>query len=197
MNIFNVGSNGINLYLLDSGTHRLLVDSGFPGKLNDLGRAMRPSGFRVQDIDYLVVTHFHVDHAGAVQELKNSGVRFVLFDIQIHAIQAMERMVLGKWPYTPLMMLNQTVLKLEDSRSWLRNLDFRGQMIHTPGHSDDSISLLLDSGEAFTGDLRSEALIMEEKSEELYSWGLLKNHGAVKIFPSHGNSYDIQKFSYI
>jgi hypothetical protein len=46
MTIHNVGSNGVNLYLIDSGSHRILLDTGFPGKLNDLGRALRPTGFR-------------------------------------------------------------------------------------------------------------------------------------------------------
>ena len=72
MNIFNVGNGSVNIYLLDSGTHRLLIDTGFPGTLNDLGRRLRQTGHKVRDIDYLLVTHFHVDHAGMVQELKET-----------------------------------------------------------------------------------------------------------------------------
>jgi endoribonuclease LACTB2 len=190
MNIFNVGSNGINLYLLDSGTHRLLVDSGFPGKLNDLGRAMRPCGFRVQDIDFLMVTHFHVDHAGAVQELKNSGVRFVLFDVQVQAVLEMEKMTVGKWPYV-ILERNDKTWTLGESRSFLHGIGIEGQFVHTPGHSDDSVSLLLDSGEAFTGDLKAESLLMDDSSLEFKSWQVLRKLGAGTIYPSHGASFSL------
>lgn len=188
MNVFDVGSNGIRLYLIDSGTHRILIDSGFPGKLNDLGRAMRPSGFRLQDIDCLFVTHFHVDHAGAVQELRNLGIRFVLFDVQADAIAHMERMLLGKWPYLPLELTEQPT-SLDQSRNLLLSLGIQGQFIPTPGHSPDSISLLLDSGETFTGDLRAEHLLDDPDSLEAQSWQLLRRLGAKKIFPSHGSMF--------
>lgn len=187
MNIFDVGSNGIRLYLIDSGSHRVLIDTGFPGKLNDLGRAMRPSGFRLQDIDCLFVTHFHVDHAGAVQELRNLGIRFVLFDVQAESIAAMERMMIGKWPYLALDPVDP-ILNLAQSRSLLQTLGLQGQFLSTPGHSPDSISLLLDSGEAFTGDLRAEHLLDDPESLEAQSWQLLRKMGAKRIFPSHGKS---------
>jgi len=190
MNIFNVGSNGINLYLLDSGSHRILIDSGFPGKLNDLGRAMRPSGFCVQSIDYLFVTHFHVDHAGAVQELKNNGVEFILFDIQSNAIAEMERMTLSKWPYI-LLERNDRMLSIDQSRAFLYEIGIEGHFVHTPGHSDDSISLLLDSGETFTGDLRAEFLLDDASSLESKSWHELRKLGAQRVYPSHGQFYEL------
>jgi len=190
MNIFNVGSNGINLYLLDSGSHRILIDSGFPGKLNDLGRAMRPSGFCVQSIDYLFVTHFHVDHAGAVQELKNNGVEFILFDIQSNAIAEMERMTLSKWPYV-LLERNDRMLSIDQSRAFLYEIGIEGHFVHTPGHSDDSISLLLDSGETFTGDLRAEFLLDDASSLESKSWHELRKLGAQRVYPSHGQFYEL------
>ena len=190
MNIFNVGSNGINLYLLDSGSHRILIDSGFPGKLNDLGRAMRPSGFCVQSIDYLFVTHFHVDHAGAVQELKNNGVEFILFDIQSNAIAEMERMTLSKWPYV-LLERNDRMLSIDQSRAFLYEIGIEGQFVHTHGHSDDSVSLLLDSGETFTGDLRAEFLLDDASSLESKSWHELRKLGAQRVYPSHGQFYEL------
>jgi endoribonuclease LACTB2 len=40
-----------------------------------------------------------------------------------------------------------------DSRSLLEQVGIAGEVVHTPGHSDDSLSLLLDNGAVFTGDL--------------------------------------------
>ena len=83
MNIYNVGNNHVNIYLLDSGTNRLLIDCGYPGEIYALGRTMRQTGYTLKQIDYICVTHFHVDHAGAVQELKDEGAKFILFGCQI------------------------------------------------------------------------------------------------------------------
>jgi ribonuclease/clavin/mitogillin len=191
MHIYNVGNSSISLYLLDSGTHRLLVDTGFPGDLNTLGREMRKTGFRIRDIDHVLVTHFHVDHAGAVQELKNEGVKFVLFDIQKAFISPMEKMTTGKWKYVGLSQDDNLVIDTASSREFLRTLTINGEVIPTPGHSDDSISLLLDTGEAFIGDLSAESLMGEENVKGKGAWALLRKLGAKEIYPAHANSYTL------
>jgi glyoxylase-like metal-dependent hydrolase (beta-lactamase superfamily II) len=73
-------------------------------------------------------------------------------------------------------------------------LGIEGQLVHTPGHSDDSVSLLLDSGEVFTGDLTPPHMIAEE-SEELvmHSWRTLKEKGAMRVHGGHGPVHDLQK----
>jgi glyoxylase-like metal-dependent hydrolase (beta-lactamase superfamily II) len=192
MQIFNVGSNSVNLFLIDSGTHRLLIDAGFPGKLNDLGREMRKTGFKIRDIDYLIVTHFHIDHAGAVQELKEQNVKFVLFDIQIPFIAPMEKMALAKWNYHQLQMCDNRIMKIDESGDFLENLGLQGRILATPGHTDDSITLLLNSGEAFIGDLMPDFLVADQSSTAYQSWTDLKNANAKRIYPGHGKVYEIK-----
>jgi len=192
MDIFNIGDKSINLYLIASNTHRLLIDSGFPNSLQSLGREMRKTGFKVNEIDFVIVTHFHIDHAGAIQEIKNQGVKFILFDIQQNSIKPMENMAIGKWQYTPLQLDDNILMKVEDSKEFLKSLNINGQIIATPGHTEDSISLALDSGESFTGDLYAEYLLTEKDYEQKQSWQKLKQSGIREVFPSHGNSYLIQ-----
>ncbi len=191
MKIYNVGNKSINLYLLDSGTHRLLIDSGYPNQLKELGRAIRHTGFKISDIDCLVVTHFHVDHAGAVQELKNEGVKFVLFDVQEDFIKPMEDMIAGKWKYQTLKVDDNLMWKIEESKVFLKRLNIEGQLIHTPGHTDDSISLMLDKGEVFTGDLPPEHFILDDFSETKRSWKILREFGANMAYPAHGSVYKL------
>jgi endoribonuclease LACTB2 len=192
MDIFNVGYKSINLYLIASSTHRLLIDSGFPNSLNNLGREMRKTGFKVNEIDFLIVTHFHIDHAGAIQELKNQGVKFILFDIQQNNIKPMENMTIGKWQYTPLLLDDNIMMKIDDSVEFLKSININGQIIKTAGHTDDSISLVLDSGECFIGDLLAEYLLTEKDFELNKSWQKLKQLGIKEAYPSHGGSYEIQ-----
>jgi glyoxylase-like metal-dependent hydrolase (beta-lactamase superfamily II) len=192
MEIFNVGDKSINLYLIASSTHRLLIDSGFPNSLNNLGREMRKTGFKVRDIDFLIVTHFHIDHAGAVQELKDQGVKFVLVDIQQEFIEPMEKMASGKWQYTRLKSDDTIVIAADDSREFLKSIGLNGLIVSTPDHCEDSITLIFDSGEAFTGDLYAEYLLTENDVEQIQSWNKLKQLGIKEVFPGHGNSYKIQ-----
>jgi glyoxylase-like metal-dependent hydrolase (beta-lactamase superfamily II) len=189
MEFFNVGSKDVNIYLLHSGLKRLLIDTGFPNTLNNLGRQLRAIGFKISEIDYLLVTHFHIDHAGAVQELKENGVKFLIPDVQKNFINQMEHMAAGKWKYKNLEIHDNIEFSIDESKNILKNAGFNGQIIPTPGHTDDSISLVLDSGEAFTGDLMAEHLIMPDDLVSLSSWKKLKAYNARIIYPGHGRTY--------
>jgi glyoxylase-like metal-dependent hydrolase (beta-lactamase superfamily II) len=62
-----------------------------------------------------------------------------------------------------------------------------GEVVHTPGHSDDSVSLVLDSGIAFTGDLTSEQMIATEDPVVVArSWQALRDRGVRTIYAGHG-----------
>ena len=191
MKYFNVGYKSANYYLIDAGPRCLAVDGGWPGTLNDYGRQLRPTGKRVQDIDYLMVTHFHPDHAGLIQELKTKGAKFLGFDIQIPFIAPMEAMIERTMKYGRIQPEGNLVLSIRESRDFLAKLGLEGQVVHTPGHTDDSVSLLLDSGDAFIGDLQPESRIMESDEKSLDSWALLRRLGAKRVHPGHGPPFEL------
>jgi len=89
--------------------------------------------------------------------------------------------------YTEILLADNLVVPVADSRRLLATLGFDGQFVHTPGHSDDSVSLLLDSGEVFTGDLTHPAVITEaEAAVTTRSWRTLAELGATTVYPGHG-----------
>jgi glyoxylase-like metal-dependent hydrolase (beta-lactamase superfamily II) len=191
MKYFNVGYKSANYYLIDADQVCLAIDVGWPGTINDYGRLLRPTGKRVQDINYLIVTHFHVDHAGLVQELKELGVKFVLFDSQIKHIAQMETMIQKKMNYKPINLEDNITITLPESRKFLHRIGISGEVVHTPGHSEDSISVFLDSGDVFIGDLRPENQIMEDDFTAKTSWLKLKKLGVKRINPGHGYSFEL------
>jgi len=67
----------------------------------------------------------------------------------------------------------------------IRQIGISGANFHTPGHSDDSVSLLLDDGSVFTGDLPLEAYSWDN-AVALASWRLLREHGATRVYSAHG-----------
>lgn len=86
MNILNVGYDSTNYYLIDTKSGRLMVDCGWSGTLPKLMAELKRKGVPFKEIQYLLVTHFHPDHAGLVQELKNQGIKFILLHCQVDFI---------------------------------------------------------------------------------------------------------------
>ena len=89
--------------------------------------------------------------------------------------------------FTPITLHDNHVTTLPGSRSVLARLGIHGQLVHTPGHSPDSVSLLLDSGEAFTGDLTHPMFVTNTEADEtLATWELLRRLEASTVYPGHG-----------
>ena len=86
MNIVNVGYRSTNYYVIANSVPKLLVDAGWPGTLGAMEHSCSRMGIRLADIPYQLVTHFHPDHAGLAQELKQLGVRLIVLDVQLAGI---------------------------------------------------------------------------------------------------------------
>jgi endoribonuclease LACTB2 len=169
MTILNIGYLSTNYYLLDSGKATLLVDAGWPGTIGKFRHVLSSRGVDIGTIHYFFVTHFHPDHAGLARELKETGLRFILLREQEFAAT----------------VKGDILLSVAESRVFLRGLGFAGEFVLTPGHSDDSVTLVLDSGEAFTGDL---PLGMTDGNNELVrqSRENLRAMGVRSVYPGHG-----------
>ena len=71
-----------------------------------------------------------------------------------------------------------------------------GKVLYTPGHTLGSVSVLLDTGDTFVGDLAmcgfpfhtgAGSCIFAEGPERIRkSWNLLFSQGAKMIYPGHG-----------
>jgi ribonuclease/clavin/mitogillin len=186
MNIVNVGYDSTNYYLIESKSGKLLVDCGWPGTLPKFSAELKRKGISLKEIKYLLVTHFHPDHAGLTQELKNQGIKFLLLDCQMDFIPQLTEFFKTKtYPYIEIQQNDNRILKLEESRKFLAGIGLDGEILHTPGHSDDSVTLILDEGFAFTGDLHPSFMNIED-SKTRESWDKIYQHKIAQIFPGHG-----------
>ena len=191
MNIVNVGYDSTNYYIIEAKDGKLLVDCGWPGTLPKFTAELKRKGIAFKEIKYLLVTHFHPDHAGLVQELKNQGIEFILLECQIHFIaQLMELFSTKKFPYVEIKQEDSFLLKVEDSRKFLTRIGLDGEILHTPGHSDDSITLILDGGYAFTGDLHPAFMHIDDATTRA-SWDKIHQHEITRIFPGHGGAVNV------
>src|SRR5438105_11065831 len=160
--IVNVGYRSTNYWVIRAGRSRLLVDLGYPGTMGTMRANLERIGVPLNEIRYGLATHYHIDHAGLAQELKLAGVPLLLVDLQRAAIPAMKAATKPADKYVEITLDDNVMISLAEGRGLLEQIGIAGEILHTPGHSDDSVSLLLDDGSAFTGDLTALALIDDE-----------------------------------
>ena len=143
-----------NTWLIKGSKGSLLIDTDYAGTLPAFFASSKSSNIRASEIDYVLATHYHPDHIGLTGELMNLGVKLLLIDVQKSSVHFSDSIFArDKLPYTPINESAATVISCEESRGFLSSLDISGEIIHTPSHSPDSVSLVLDSGECFVGDL--------------------------------------------
>lgn len=187
MNVLNVGYDSTNYYLLDVHHGKLLVDCGWPGTLPKFLGVLKRKDVAPGEIKYLFVTHFHPDHAGLAQDLKNLGARLILMESQVDFTHEMDELYRSKGlPFLPVTLVGNHLLRFEDSRDFLAGLGLQGEIIPTPGHSPDSVSLVLDQGYVFTGDLTPRFMLGEDDLAARQSWDRIYERKISRIFPGHG-----------
>ena len=92
---------------------------------------------------------------------------------------------------------------LIDEEFPLAEFGIKGRVIHTPGHTNGSVSVLLDGGEAIVGDLAMNGFPMRRgagmpifgnsKREIKQSWKKLVEAGASVIYPGHGDPFSARQ----
>jgi endoribonuclease LACTB2 len=187
MNIVNVGYDSTNYYVLGASTQRLLVDIGWSNTLPKLLAMLKRKGITLQDIGYLLVTHYHPDHAGLAQEVKAKGVQLIVLEQQLTAIPLLKTYMKPINRYVEITLHDNLQITTGQSRAFLKRIGIAGEIIATPGHSDDSVSLVLDEGVAFTGDLPPPGFVDASAGEMLQqSWDALRALRVHTIYPGHG-----------
>jgi glyoxylase-like metal-dependent hydrolase (beta-lactamase superfamily II) len=188
LTIVNVGYRSTNYWVVSAGRSRLLVDLGYPGTMGTMRANLERMDVPLAEIKYGLATHYHLDHAGLAQNLKEAGVRLLVADVQTRAIPLMRQWMKPHDGYVEIAIDDNVTISCAESRDILEQIGVGGEIVHTPGHSDDSVSLLLDNGAAFTGDLTHPALAGEGEAAAVVmaSWNLLKAKGAKQVYPAHG-----------
>jgi glyoxylase-like metal-dependent hydrolase (beta-lactamase superfamily II) len=194
MKILNLKCKLTNCYLLKSNCGWIMIDTDFPDTFYRFLNLLKQSDIDVKSIKYLIVTHFHPDHAGFAEDLKELGVKLILHENQIPYIDKLNNFFKKdiKFKYKDITAAHNIIVSSDDSRSLLRKLGIEGEMVQTPGHTEDSISLIIDENCAFTGDLPGFYLMEAYDDQTIKeSWKLIQGYKVTKIYPAHGNSYAI------
>ena len=173
-----------NTFLIPCSGGYLLVDTDYAGTLPAFYRAIKQAGVKVSDIAWVLATHYHPDHMGLIPDLMKQSVKLLLIDTQkdfVHfsdSIFARDRL-----PFEPIDETKATVIRCAESREFLAGIGIDGEIISTSSHSPDSISLVLDDGDCFVGDLQPREY-MDEESED---WTRVMGFQPTRVFYAHAN----------
>lgn len=189
--IVNVGYRSTNFWVISAGTSRLLVDLGWPGTMGQMRANLRRMDIPLDEIRYGLATHYHIDHAGLAQDLKDAGVPLLVVDLQTEAIPRMKKWIKPEDNYTEIALHDNVVIPCAESRSLLAAIGIPGEIVPTPGHSDDSVSLLLDDGSVFIGDFPRPEMAGDNEPIVAAGWQLLQERGATRVYPGHGPVWSI------
>lgn len=193
----------------------MLIDTGYSYNYNAFLKLLRKHTIKLQQINYLLLTHHHHDHTGFASRLRKQS------DCKLIAHQnarpyltkgtisgnlqplntCIRRLLFLIGPLMPKATFEPVDLKPDDLFIHVQKTDishllgYSGHIIHTPGHSSDSISVVLGNGHAFVGDvmmnlpicrLKRRPFLVEDEHMVQNSWNRLKEAGAKIYHPSHG-----------
>jgi glyoxylase-like metal-dependent hydrolase (beta-lactamase superfamily II) len=208
------------IYFLECSNGYLQIDTGYHNEYGTFLRKLRDLGITLPEIKYLLLTHHHDDHVGFAQELlKNSKARLIVHKNAVpfletggtpeewHYLNWCIRIVVTLFSSIhsheyQLVQIRDTDFIVEGDSGLLRRIGIDGEIVHTPGHSVDSISVV--SGEdAFVGDLAMNFLnfcriryrpIIIQNIEDVYrNWELLAEKGVKTIYPAHGSPFSVDE----
>lgn len=196
-----------NVFLIRHKTgSMLIVDTGVRMSRSWLMKALKNHG--AMKADYLILTHCHFDHvANAAFLREKTGAHVVIHKDEAGFLENGTMSIpAGTYPHTSALVKLANVvhvklgaepctvdMEFDDS---LILPGFEGiELIHTPGHSSGSISILVDNEIALVGDTMVNAPLFkifppfaDDVTILMESWKRLLDTGCTTFLPSHGNA---------
>lgn len=147
----------------------ILVDTGFPLAEGVILAALAQQGMSPHDLALIIITHGHVDHYGSAAALHTrTGAPVAIHALDADALRKGENAALHPTLFVAKLMIPfarmakaqgiEPQVILEDDMD-LGPYGVNAKVIHTPGHTPGSISLLLANGDVIVGDLVTENLL--------------------------------------
>lgn len=206
-----------NIHLIEAAGGVVAVDAGScRGGHRKLARVLGGLGLEPSAMRLLVLTHVHYDHVKAAASItamcgcpvavhvaEEDRLAAGLMEVPPgvnwwgKAVSWLGRSALGR-VVVPWIMTHEPVQATVKVDGPLRLEDYglAGSLVPTPGHSPGSLSLVLDTGQAFVGDLVFNAYpfglgpimppFAHDPERLLQSWQWLLTSGAKVIYPGHG-----------
>ena len=190
-NVIRLKYGNTNTFFIHGTAGNLLVDTDYAGTLQLFYKEIKRQNISLKDITYVLATHYHPDHMGLISELMKQGVKLLLADAQKGYVGFSDE-IFAREPrlgYEPICVERATVISCEESRTFLQGLGIEGEIISTPSHSEDSVTLILDDGTCFVGDLEPMEYLgaYEDNGKLVEDWEKILSYKPRRICYGHAN----------
>ncbi len=218
--MINAGTKIVNnwVYALKDGY--VLIDTGYKNGFSKLKNNLLKLNLEPSLIRYIFLTHAHDDHAGYLNDILSEfpGIQVIMSKQSLEGLYRGQNSFQGGCT-TKLAFLFCNLMKVfgkgehlfpklkkefecrciqvtDDNRKEIGSL-LCGEIIDTPGHTADSISLFLEDGSLFCGDaamngfpsLHRITIWAENKNMFLKSWKTIIALRPKAIYPGHGHAF--------
>lgn len=217
--IRNIGNRIMNTWIYPLETGWAMIDTGYENSYASVVKKLRNLLLQPEEIRYIFLTHAHDDHAGFLEEwmTKHPNTQIIAHSRALEGLhkgqnsfhggcstlmaflfcQMMALLGNGGHRYPKLSEEHLAkITTLNESNQAQLEVVLNGKILFTPGHTEDSISLLVD-GNLFCGDAAMNGLPsfhkitiwVEDKTAFEKSWDVMLASGAKKVYPAHGSAF--------
>jgi hydroxyacylglutathione hydrolase len=198
----------------------ILIDSGGPKMFKKVKKGLEKALINPHEVRLLILTHAHFDHICSARDIMEwTGTKVLLHKKDLPLLNGTSPLMLhpfSLWGKVMLEIIKPFALSAkipkftidfspEDGEFSLVEYGVQGKIIHTPGHTPGSVSVLLDSGEAFVGDLAINEFPMcikprlsifgDDIQVVKESWRKLVGMGVKEVYPGHGKPFAVNNLS--
>jgi hydroxyacylglutathione hydrolase len=208
--IIRVLSGRSNVFLLTNGVKNILIDTGAAFMWRRLVKRLEQ--LNIKHIDYLILTHTHFDHAANSARIKEKyNPQIIVHKDEASYLESGENVLIkGTNLFTRVIvgLLAKRFLSaarfepcrydfLVDSVYDLNEIEFNAFIMHTPGHTSGSVSIIIDNEVAIVGDAMFGIFkwsvfppYAADINQMINSWGRLLETNCQVFLPGHGSAND-------
>ena len=203
-----------NSILLLNGANSILIDTGVKGDLHQFKMLFNKYKLKPTNIKLIILTHTHNDHTGNLIELvKLTGAKVMVHKNEFENLKTgFTPIPSGTRFYTKAIVFLGRKLKprqaspepfiadLTNIANYsLSDYGIDGEVIHTPGHTSGSQSVLIGkiliAGDTFFN-VREKIVFppfANNPQQVLKTWKALFKLGIEEIIPAHGKKFKVEK----
>lgn len=140
-NTYYVGTCGITSLLITGDNGHILVDGGTEKSADAVAANIARLGFNIRDVKFILTSHEHHDHSGAIAKLQRlSGAQVVTSAVAAKVLgtgnASPDDPQFGSLPPSPLVQVGRIV----GDGDQVRTRDLMVEAIATPGHTSGALS---------------------------------------------------------
>ncbi len=207
--IIPIDTKGSNTYLLKGTAGFILADAGMKGSVSRLKAVLEKENISPEDINLIIVTHSHYDHVQGLSEIRELTKAPVLVHVEELKTGNRDkadyknkstlpyRMIVGLMggatPEGKSNFIINPEIKMEGDEFDLGQYGVAAKIMHTPGHSPGSISIVTEDRQCIVGDTLFNIfpgslypIIVTDREQLADSYRKLKNEDCDVFYPGHG-----------